>query len=131
MTRIAKTISLTPEENKKVDELRSNSKFIFSQWVRAEFRKQFMGVEGKNKKIQEYTEKIEILKKEIKEITQREIEIKNTYTTNEVRWLKDNHYVINNSNLHDYLDLFNSIFKRTFLVDEFNEALRKIGGRNE
>ena len=120
MVKIHKTISMEAETYEHIKKQFNNFSFDFSEWVEKQYRKCFMDIELKQKQIDEYNSKIEILKNDIKEINERKEVFSSGFTNNEKRFLTDIPRLINEGKEWKPLcNLFNNNFNRGLSIEEF------------
>jgi len=124
-----KSIMLDKEIDDKIKRMKQEYGFNFSDWVRRQFRDNFLSVSSKKVKIGEHMGAIAKLNEEIAEITRRENTYSKIYSREEKRFLiQVPRMVREGCDWKSLMNRFNGEFSRSLLFDEFKmviSALRR------
>lgn len=124
MARVIKSISLTSEIAEDIDKRTDKYGFNFSAWIRKNYAKQFLNIETKKLRIQEYQDYIKHLEKEINEISDRRQAYHEGFNRNEKRYLKSIPRLLSEGK--DWKGLknrFNLSFKRDMTMRQFKKLV--------
>lgn len=119
-----KSIMLDKEIDDKIKRMKQEYGFNFSDWVRRQFKTQFLSIPSKKKKICEHKESIAKLEGEIAEITDREDTYAKMFTDEEKRFLRNIPLLIcQGYEWKPLMNRFNVEFSRSLLLDEFKSLV--------
>ena len=87
MGNTLRSLTLEKEVDAYIKEKISNEGFNCSEWFNETFKREFMGIEEKEKQIKDFEKRIEGLKKEIEDVKTRKTIYADNLTRDETRFL--------------------------------------------
>jgi len=130
MVRVIKSVSLDSEIYEDINNKKKEFGFIFSDWVSKKYHEEFFDVNNKKEEIKQAEQRIELLKKEITVIEQREKTYADILSRAEKRFIMEVPRLISEGkNISSLTARFNASFNRKFTFEEFNKMVVSLAKR--
>lgn len=132
MTKVRKNCMLDFEIFEDIKKKKNEYSFNFSEWVNKKYYEEFLGIDNKQKKIQEHEQSILKLKKEVKIIKKREQTYAEILSRTEKRFLSQVPRLIKEGKEWSPLsERFNITFNRKFTESEFRKMVEVIDAQKK
>ncbi len=129
MGNTLRSLTLEKEVDAYIKEKISKDGFNFSDWVNVTFKREFMGIEEKEKQINDFEKRIKDLKKEIEDVKIRKTIYADNLTRDETRFLKSvPRRTREGINLKSLCGGFNITFHKDWDLEKFKKIFKSVQG---
>ncbi len=126
-----KLVSLDKDVAEDIKHRKDNFGFNFSEWVNTEYRHDFMSLNAKQKEIDIFKKKIEMLEKEVFEMSEKDQTFSENISRNEKRFLLTIYDLISEGKTwKGLLNRFNLSFHKEWRMEQFKKVVKYLKDEN-